>query len=156
MESEATSADEGEAKGLAYCRRDIFDSFNSDEGRSMAGDCNGVYCAHVIEHLGPEKVFELFKAVKMFCAPGVRARFITNNPADLRVLGGVFWGDLTHIRLYAGVMLEGMARNQCFKHARSEVFLGAKLGKRDALRSWVERHFSGIHKWQPNLLVDCS
>lgn len=156
VESHATSADEGEAKGIAYCRRDIFDFFNSDEGRSLAADCDGVYCAHVIEHFDPEEVFELFKAVKTHCAPGVRARFITNNPADLSVLGGVFWGDLTHKRLYPGVLLEGMAKSQGFEHTRSEVFLGAKLGKRDRLRSWVERPFWGIHKWHPNLLVDCA
>lgn len=156
VESHAGSADEGEGKGLSYCRRDIFDFFGSDEGRALAAGCDGVYCAHVIEHLEPAEVFELFKAVKTLCAPGARARFITNNPADLSVLGGVFWGDLTHKRLYPGVLLEGMAKSQGFAATRSEVFLGVKIGRKATIRRLFDRLLFGPHKWHPNLLVDCS
>lgn len=155
VESHSESAGEGEAKGLLYCRRDIFDFFRSEEGRRLAAECDGVYCAHVIEHLDPEEVFELFKSVKSLCAPGVRARFITNNPADLSVLGGVFWGDLTHKRLYPGVLLEGMAKSQGFVQTRSEVFLGLKIGRKAEIRRFFDKFLFGTHKWHPNLLVDC-
>ena len=156
VESHEASIREGEAKGLKFSPMDIFEFFKSEEGRKIAAQADGVYCAHVIEHLDPEGVFELFRNVRTYCAPRVRARFITNNPADITVLGHVFWGDLTHRRLYPGELLVGMAKSQGFTNACSEVYLGLKLGKRDRLRRLWDRLFWGPHKWKPNLRVDCT
>ena len=155
VESHETSLCEGEAKGLKFVLKDIFSFFESEDGKKIAATCDGVYCAHVIEHLDPEEVFRLFKAVKETCAPGVRCRFITNNPADIDVLGGVFWGDLTHKRLYPGILLEGIAKSQGFVSTRSKNFLGAKIGKKAQLHRLWDRIFWGTHKWLPNLLLDC-
>lgn len=155
VESYGPSAEEGEAKGIQFVRNDIFQFFNSPEGQTIAAECDGVYCSHVLEHLDPEEVFELFRSVKNYCAPNVKARFITNNPADLSVLGSVFWGDLTHKRLYPGFLLEGMAKSQGFVTTRSKIFLGLKLGRRDRIRRFIDRFIFGIHKWHPNLLLDC-
>ena len=155
VESHDASVREGEAKGLKYYQSDIFSFFDSEEGRKVAATCDGVYCAHVLEHLDPEEVFRLFKAVKEACPSKVRCRFITNNPADISVLGGVFWGDLTHKRLYSGILLEGMAQSQGFYKTTSKVFLGAKLGKRDSIQRIWDRFFWGGHKWLPNLQLDC-
>lgn len=155
VESHIPSVEQGVEKGLEFSRMDIFQFFNSEQGQKLAGTCDGVYCAHVLEHLDPTEVFELFRAVRTFCAPNVRCRFITNNPADISVLGGVFWGDLTHKRLYPGPLLESMAKSQGFQHTRSENFLGLKLGKKDQIRRLWDRLFWGPHKWLPNLLVDC-
>jgi len=154
VESHDPSVRDGEANGLIYFQSDIFSFFKSTEGRKIAADCDGIYCAHVLEHLEPEEVFELFKAVKEYCAPGVRCRFITNNPADISVLGHIFWGDLTHKRLYPGVLLEAMAKSQGFCETLSVNFLGLKLGKRDSIRRVWDRFFWGDHKWLPNLMVD--
>ena len=155
VESHDASVREGEAKGLRYYQSDIFSFFDSEAGRKVASTCDGVYCAHVLEHLDPEEVFRLFKAVKEACPPGVRCRFITNNPADIDVLGGVFWGDLTHKRLYPGILLEGMAKSQGFSGTRSENFLGLKLGRKDQFKRLIDRFVWGPHKWHPNLLLDC-
>lgn len=155
IESHEASVLEGKGKGLEFVTQDIFSFFESEEGQKLAGTCDGVYCAHVLEHLEPEEVFKLFKAVKEYCAPGVRCRFITNNPADISVLGHVFWGDLTHKRLYPGILLEAMAKSQGFFETRSENFLGLKLGKKDSIRRVWDRLFWGDHKWLPNLMMDC-
>ena len=155
VESHEGSVAEGIKKGLTYHKEDIFSFFESKEGRRMALSCDGIYCAHVLEHLEPEEVFKLFKAVKEYCSPGVRCRFITNNPADISVLGHVFWGDLTHKRLYPGILLEAMAKSQGFSETRSENFLGLKLGKKDSIRRVWDRLFWGDHKWLPNLMMDC-
>ena len=155
VESHVPSVELGESKGLQFSRMDIFSFFASPEGQALASTCDGVYCAHVIEHLEPVEVFELFKAVKTFCAPGVRARFITNNPGDITVLSQVFWGDLTHKRLYPGFLLEGMAKSQGFTNVESRNFLGLKLGKKDQIRRLWDRLFWGQHKWLPNVLIDC-
>jgi O-antigen chain-terminating methyltransferase len=154
VESHSASYLEGEAKGLAYIRKDIFSFFSNPEGLSIAQTCDGVYCAHVIEHLEPEEVFRLFRCVKEFCHPNVRARFVTNNPQDIDVLGSVFWADLTHKRLYPGPLLEAMAKGQGFTRAVSKTFLGTKIGKRAQVRRIIDRIFWGPHKWLPNILLD--
>jgi 2-polyprenyl-3-methyl-5-hydroxy-6-metoxy-1,4-benzoquinol methylase len=155
VESHIPSVEQGEANGLAFSRMDIFEFFRSVEGQNLSSTCDGVYCAHVLEHLDPEQVFELFKSVRRYCAPNVRCRFITNNPADISVLSHVFWGDLTHKRLYPGFVLEAMARSQGFSRTRSENFLGVKIGRKDSLRRIWDRLFWGPHKWLPNVLLDC-
>jgi SAM-dependent methyltransferase len=146
----------GKASGVEYSVSDIFTFFQSSEGRSVAVTCDGVYCAHVLEHFDPEQVFELFRLVKTYCAANVRCRFITNNPADIDVLGGVFLMDLTHKRLYPPSLLVAMANSQGFEKATASVFLGMRLGKWDMLRRVWERPFWGRHKWLPNLRLDCS
>ena len=156
IESHEASVLEGKGKGLEFVTQDIFSFFESEEGQAMAAECDGVYCSHVLEHLDPEEVFLLFKAVKEYCAHGVRWRFITNNPADISVLGGVFWGDLTHKRLYPGILLEGMAKSQGFLTTSSSNFLGARLGIRETFRRIWDRPFWGQNKWLPNLMLDCS
>jgi O-antigen chain-terminating methyltransferase len=112
VESHAASMVVGQSAGLDYFDSDIFDFFRSNEGRAIAADYDGVYCSHVLEHFDPEQVFELFRLVKACCAPNVRCRFITNNPADIGGLGGVFLMDLTHKRLYPPDLLVAMAKSQ--------------------------------------------
>ena len=155
IESHEVSVIEAKSKGLNYIQKDIFSFFESEEGQKVAASCDGIYCAHVIEHLDPEEVFRLFKVVKDMCASGVRCRFITNNPADIDVLGGVFWGDLTHKRLYPGGLLEAMAKSQGFTQTRSKNFLGTKLGIKSQMKRFFDRFIWGKHKWLPNLMLDC-
>jgi Methyltransferase domain len=154
VESHPESLNEGVSKGLEYVPQDIFSFFETDQGRSVAAECDGVYCSHVLEHMDPGEVFRLFKAIRTRCASNVRCRFITNNPADISVLGHVFWGDLTHKRLYPGILLEAMARSQGFTGTRSENFLGLKIGIKDRLRRIRDKVLWGEHKWLPNLMVD--
>ncbi|MBV9008321.1 MAG: class I SAM-dependent methyltransferase [Verrucomicrobia bacterium] len=156
VEGYLPSCEEGRAKRLRYYHSDIFAFFSSPEGQLQSHQCDGVYCAHVIEHMQPEQLFELFRCIRRYCASGVRVRMITNNPADIDVLGHVFWGDLTHQRLYPGVLLEAMAKSQGFTSTISKPFHGLRLGKRDMLRRVWDRPFWGKHKWVPNLLLDCS
>lgn len=156
VENHAASIALGQSAGVEYFISDIFTFFRSAEGRAIAAICDGVYCSHVLEHFDPEQVFELFHLVKGCCAPDVRCRFITNNPADITVLGGVFLMDLTHKRLYPPDLLVAMAKSQGFETAVASVFLGMKLGKRNTLGRLWERPFWGRHKWLPNLRLDCS
>lgn len=142
-------------KRLAAHHADVLGFLESEEGRRVAGTCDAVYCAHVVEHLDPIDVLRLFRAVKTHGAPGVRFRVITNNPEDVTVLGHVFWADLTHRRLYPGCLLEAMAASQGFASVESQTFLGLKLGKRERVMRWLEKPFWGRYKWLPNLRVDC-
>ena len=154
VESYGPAVHQGRARGLTYLESDIFSFFASPEGQAAAATCDGVYCCHVLEHLDPPRVFELFDRIRRHCHAGVRLRMITNNPEDIGVLGGVFWGDLTHRRLYPLALLKRIAENRGFRVVQGRTFLGVTLGKRDRMRRLFDRLFWGQHKWRPNLLLD--
>lgn len=155
IESHEPSMEEGRSKGLEYFAADIFSFFESPEGREIAAEADGVYSSFLLEHLEPQEIFALFDAIKKYCAASVRVRMITHNPADLGVLGDIFWGDLTHKRLYPGYLLEAIAKNRGFTQTRSVVFLGLRLGVRNTLRLIRDRLLFYGHKGKPNLLIDC-
>lgn len=155
VENHASSIEQGKQHGVNYFESDIFDFFQQREGQRVAAECDGVYCCFVIEHLEPEEVFNLFRAVRTYCAANVRGRFITHNPADIDALGTCFYGDLTHKRLYVPSVLAEMARSQGFARAEFKIFLGIKLGKKDRLRRLRDWAFWGKHKWHPNYYLDC-
>lgn len=154
VESFGPQVEQGRARGLTYCESDIFSFFASPEGRAIAGASDGIYCSHVLEHLDPPLVFALFDAIHQHCRPGARLRMITNNPADISVIGGVFWGDLTHRRLYPPELLARIAANRGFRVTQCRTFLGLKLGKKQQLRRLWDGFFWGANKWLPNLLLD--
>jgi 2-polyprenyl-3-methyl-5-hydroxy-6-metoxy-1,4-benzoquinol methylase len=155
VENHAPSIEEGRKNGARYFEADIFDFFSRNEGQRAAAECDGVYCCFVIEHLEPNEVFELFRAIKQHCAPNVRCRFITHNPQDIDALGTCFFADLTHKRLYVPSVLAAMARSQGFARTSFNTFLGIKLGKKDTLRRIRDWFFWGKHKWRPNYHLDC-
>lgn len=67
---------------------------------------DGVFCSHVVEHLGPEAARLLIEA----CAQALRARgvlcLVTPNPGSLPTLTHEFWRDPTHARPYDLAALE--------------------------------------------------
>jgi SAM-dependent methyltransferase len=146
----------GEKFGVNYIRANIFDFLCSDNFRQIREQCDGVYCCHVIEHLEPEEVFKLFCLVKQNCASNVRCRFITNNPADIDVLGYTFWMDLTHRRLYPAELLAAMARSQGFNKTTTKVFSGIRLTLLEQIKVVICKLRWGNKRGSPNLLLDCS
>ena len=155
VEKHAESIAEGHRHNLRYFEADMFEFFERPDGRALAAQCDGVYCCFVLEHLDPEQVFELLRAIKTSCAPNVRCRFITHNPEDIDALGTCLYGDLTHRRLYVPSVLAAMARSQGFARAEFKTFLGMKLGKKDKLRRVRDWFLWGKHKWRPNYQLDC-
>lgn len=155
IENHPSSIEEGKAQGVKYFEADMFEFFAHAEGRKLAAGCDGVYCCFVIEHLDPQEVFDLFRAVKKYCAANVRARFITHNPGDIDALGTCLYGDLTHKRLYVPSVLAAMAESQGFARTEWETFLGMRLGKKDTLRRARDWFLWGKHKWRPNFRLDC-
>ena len=146
----------GEKFGVKYVKANIFDFLRSDNFHEIRKQCDGVYCSHVIEHLGPAEVFELFRSVKQNCAPNVRCRFITNNPADIDVLGDTFWMDLTHRRLYPAKLLVSMSQSQGFTTATARAFSGIRINWFTRLKVFLCRLRWGAKRGSPNLLLDCS
>lgn len=61
---------------------------------------DGVFCAHVLEHLQPEQVSELVEGIGRILRPGGQFVAVVPNPACYAVLTHDFWNDPTHIRFY--------------------------------------------------------
>ena len=156
VENDSDSIKVGEELGVPYIKADIFEFLRAEENRKVIAQCDGVYCAFVIEHLDPEQVFELFHLVRQNCAPNVRCRFITNNPEDLDVLGYTLWVDLTHRRLYPRDLLVAMAKSQGFTMATAKVFSGLRLSWLRRFKVLICKLRWGSKRALPNLLLDCS
>lgn len=156
VENHRDSIIAGEKFGINYIKADIFEFLRADDYHEVATQCDGVYCCHVIEHLEPAEVFELFRRVKENCAPNVRCRFITNNPTDIDVLGYNFWMDLTHRRLYPPELLVAMAKSQGFTMAAAKCFRGRRLNLFGQIKWFFRRLRWAGKRGLPNLLLDCS
>ena len=80
-----------EADAIAYLER--------------ARDFDGIFCAHVIEHLPPAAAVRLIEGAHRALKPGGRLVLITPEIRDLEVLTERFWLDLTHVRPYPEKLL---------------------------------------------------
>jgi len=69
---------------------------------------DGIWCAHLIEHLAPAKAESLIaEAYAALRDPGVLI-LLTPNARDVSVMGESFWEDPTHVRPYPAALLQGM------------------------------------------------
>jgi len=69
---------------------------------------DGIWCAHLVEHLPPAKVESLVReAYVALRDPGVLI-ILTPNARDVSVMAESFWEDPTHIRPYPAALLQGM------------------------------------------------
>jgi 2-polyprenyl-3-methyl-5-hydroxy-6-metoxy-1,4-benzoquinol methylase len=80
---------------------------------------DGVFCAHVIEHLPPEAAVRLLTAAHRALRPGGRLVLITPEIRDLEVLTERFWLDLTHVRPYPERLLVQLCTAHGFAIERS-------------------------------------
>jgi 2-polyprenyl-3-methyl-5-hydroxy-6-metoxy-1,4-benzoquinol methylase len=76
---------------------------------------NGIFCSHIIEHMMPEKVLNLFR----LCFSALKSEgmlvVITPNFGNLDVATERFWMDISHIRPYPLILLEKMLSHTGFK-----------------------------------------
>jgi SAM-dependent methyltransferase len=61
---------------------------------------DGIFSAHFVEHLPPERVTELIGLASRALEPGGRLVLATPNSASLPTLQREFWWDPTHVRFY--------------------------------------------------------
>ena len=77
------------------------------EGR--AAEFDGVWCAHLIEHLDPSRAQRLLDGAARVLRPGGILVLLTPNAADVAVMGETFWEDPAHVRPYPKQLLRGLA-----------------------------------------------
>ena len=63
--------------------------------------CDGIFAAHLVEHMPPEGVRSLARAAAGALQPGGRLILVTPNPHNLQVQLHDFWIDLQHLRFYS-------------------------------------------------------
>jgi SAM-dependent methyltransferase len=78
-------AEPGEAVAFLEANPDAFD---------------GVFAAHLIEHLSPDALSGLVRAAAQALRPDGRLILVSPNPRNLRMLTNDFWIDLQHVRFY--------------------------------------------------------
>ena len=69
--------------------------------RAHAGEFDGVFAAHVIEHMEPAVLDAFVQAAAGALRPGGRLILVTPNPANLAMQLRDFWIDLQHVRFYS-------------------------------------------------------
>ncbi len=92
-------------KGLLVRQADV-ETFVTETGERF----DGIFMAHLIEHLSPDKVETFLRRCHEILLPRGQLVVITPNTFDLAVMTERFWLDLTHRRPYPprllGAMLE--------------------------------------------------
>lgn len=83
-----------ESKGLAVVQDDLFDYL----GNLPEGSVDGIFCAQVVEHLPPLRVFDLVRLASSRLKTAGRLVIETPNPECLAIFASHFYLDPTHKR----------------------------------------------------------
>jgi O-antigen chain-terminating methyltransferase len=138
-------------KGLNAQKWDVRDFIQ--KGQCNVSNFDGVYCAHLIEHLIPEQVFELFKLLFQSSTPGTRFVFVTPNFEDISVSGSGFWLDLTHVRPYPGILVQRMLECVGFNQVYYKAIYGLGLSKPLLKNYLLQKIRFGDRIYKPNLII---
>jgi 2-polyprenyl-3-methyl-5-hydroxy-6-metoxy-1,4-benzoquinol methylase len=139
-----------ERKGLTVQREEA-----STYLKQNLGTFGGIFCSHVIEHMGYGDATNFLELCHGALRPGGVLLLVTPNPADLVIMSEVFWLDPTHVRPYPKALLEKMLQAIGFEIRIAKQFLGSwrLLGKREIPGFLLRRMLLGRHFGKPNTLV---
>lgn len=98
-------------RGLKIINRDIFE-FIREAG---PGEYDGCFASHIVEHMLPGQVEEVFALLYKALKPGAPFVVITPNIANIRRSTGDFWRDPSHVRPYPISALSNLLRRQGFE-----------------------------------------
>ena len=76
---------------------------------------DGIFCAHLIEHLPPIGVKDLIVASGHALKPGGRLLLVTPNPRNLQMHLRDFWIDLQHTRFYSADIINWLFHDAGFR-----------------------------------------
>ncbi len=145
-------------ESIAICRKKGLTVHRDDGSEYLSrnpGKFGGIFCSHVIEHMGYDDAVNLLQ----LCHGALRANgiilLITPNPRDLAVISEVFWLDPTHMRPYPGLLLRAMLEAIGFEVGIEKQFLGSwrMIGKRHLPRYLLRKLLLGSFYGKPNTMV---
>lgn len=135
-------------KGLEVEQADLF-AYLAGQAEGAA---DGIFCAHVVEHLPPPRVPELVALAAEKLAPGGLLAIETPNPGCLAIFARDFYLDPTHLRPVPANQLHFYLEEAGFVdlevhelHPASEVYSEiAALDQVEALREFRRKFFGGL------------
>ena len=135
-------------KGLEVAQGDLFTYLAGQPD----GSADGIFCAHVVEHLPPPRVPELVALAAEKLAPGGLLAIETPNPGCLAIFAGDFYLDPTHLRPVPANQLHYYLEEAGFvnleineRHPASDVYAEiAALDQVEALRGFRQKFFGGL------------
>jgi O-antigen chain-terminating methyltransferase len=135
-------------KGLDVERGDLFTFL---AGRAE-GAADGIFCAHVVEHLPPPRLPELVALAAARLAPGGLLAIETPNPGCLAIFARDFYLDPTHLRPVPSNQLHfyleeaGLVDLEVHElHPAADVYAEiAALDQVEALREFRRKFFGGL------------
>lgn len=137
-------------KGLQVCSEDAR-TYLSAKSESFGG----IFCSHVIEHMGYEDALAFLRLCYRALRPGGRLLLITPNPEDICVISNIFWLDPTHVRPYPKLLLKAMLQATGFQMLLAKQFLGSwrLVGRRNIPGFLLRRMLMGRYFGRPNTLL---
>lgn len=123
--------------------------------RSCSNQFGGIFCSHVIEHMGYDDALLLLELCNRVLRPGGVLLLVTPNPEDLAIISEIFWLDPTHVRPYPRLLLESMLQANGFRVKFTSQFLGSwrMIARRSLPGHFLRRMLLGKHFGKPNTLV---
>jgi 2-polyprenyl-3-methyl-5-hydroxy-6-metoxy-1,4-benzoquinol methylase len=135
-------------KGLEVAQGDLFAYLAGQP----AGSVDGIFCAHVVEHLPPQRVPELVTLAAQKLAPGGLLAIETPNPGCLAIFARDFYLDPTHRRPVPANQLHFYLEEAGFVdlevhelHSAADVYPElAALDQVEALQEFRRKFFGGL------------
>lgn len=145
-------------ESMEFCRSKGLSAYCEDARsflRRNRGQFGGIFCSHVIEHMGYEDAMNFLELCAGALRPGGRLVLLTPNPEDLAVISEIFWLDPTHVRPYPKLLLQSMLEANGFSITSSKQFLGSwrMIGRRNLPIYLLRRMLLGRHYGRPNTLI---
>jgi 2-polyprenyl-3-methyl-5-hydroxy-6-metoxy-1,4-benzoquinol methylase len=145
-------------ESVAACRERGFTVHCQDAREYLAGATGrfgGIFCSHVIEHMGYEDAMRFLELCHQALRDGGLLLLVTPNPEDLTIISEIFWLDPTHVRPYPKALLERMLAAHGFEVVRSEQFLGSwrMIGRRNLPGYFLRRILLGRYFGKPNTFL---
>ncbi len=145
-------------ESLDFCRTKGFNVFHEDARTFLERNrkhFGGIFCSHVIEHMGYEDAMAFLDLCYNALLPGGSLVMLTPNPEDLTIMGDIFWLDPTHVRPYPRLLLTRMLEATGFQVTVANPMLGhwRMIGPRNMASYFFKRLVLGRFYGKPNLLM---
>lgn len=145
-------------EALAICREKGFNVRREDARTYLDAAperLGGIFCSHVIEHMGYEDALAFLGLCYRALRPGGVLLLVTPNPEDICIMSDIFWLDPTHVRPYPRSLLKSMLKSSGFRVRLAKSFLGSwrLVGKRNLPGFLLRRMLLGKYFGKPNTLV---
>jgi O-antigen chain-terminating methyltransferase len=145
-------------EALAVCREKGFSVRRADARTYLSEESErfgGIFCSHVIEHMGYEDALAFVGLCYRALRPGGILLLITPNPEDICIMSHIFWLDPTHVRPYPKLLLKTMLEAAGFQTILAKQFLGSwrLVGGRNMPGFLLRRILLGRYFGRPNTLL---